>query len=151
MYSTKNVILNWYSSMKKNWEIFWWFLTEKMTLEIKFWHFLHLPSPYNTNSQNSIISFWYDFQAKTFTILYSRTWNFIIGIVIVLGQYWWDTLKCKMFDQNIWPTAYFDKLYCEMLMKYTYLQASNHTDPDPIVSKSNSREPWETYLRKVLL
>ena len=50
------------------------------------------------------------------------------------------------------PTGYRDKLCCEILMKCTYLTASNHTDPDPDspVSKSNNREPWETYLRKIL-
>ena len=30
---TKNVLLNWYSSMKKSWERFWWFLTWKIDFE----------------------------------------------------------------------------------------------------------------------
>ena len=34
MSMTKNVLLNWYSSMKKRWERFRWFL------KVKFWHFL---------------------------------------------------------------------------------------------------------------
>ena len=52
---TKNMLLNWYSSMKKKWERFQWFLTLKIYFELRFWHFL--TSPHYTSSQNSIISF----------------------------------------------------------------------------------------------
>ena len=54
---TKNVLLNWYSSMKKKMRkmrmIFW---HKKFTLKVKFWHF---GTAYYTNLQNSIISFEY--------------------------------------------------------------------------------------------
>ena len=55
----------------------------QLTLKVKFWHFL---TPLNyTNSQNSISSFGYvDYYAKNILILYSRTWNSITGIAILL-------------------------------------------------------------------
>ena len=49
---TKNVLLNWYSSMKNK--------LKKIPMIfdiVKFWHFL--TPPHYTNSQNSIISFEY--------------------------------------------------------------------------------------------
>ena len=55
---TKNVLLNYNSWMKKkidkDSDNFW---HRKLTLKVKFWHFL-TPS-HNTNFQNSIFSFWY--------------------------------------------------------------------------------------------
>ena len=49
---TRNVLLNWYFSMK---DYFW---NKKLTL--KLWHFLTPPhSPHYTNSQNSIVFFGY--------------------------------------------------------------------------------------------
>ena len=53
---TKNVLLNWCLTMKKEekkrLQCFW---CKKLTLKVQFWHFLTLP--YYTNSQNSITSF----------------------------------------------------------------------------------------------
>ena len=58
MLITKNVLLNWYSSMKKKIEKYFDnFWHKKLTLKVKFWHFL--TPPHYTNSQNSIISFGY--------------------------------------------------------------------------------------------
>ena len=54
---TKNVHLNWYSSMKKNEKDFHDFWHRKLTLQVKLRHFL--TPPHYTNSQNSIISFEY--------------------------------------------------------------------------------------------
>ena len=56
--SIKNVLQNRYFSMKKKiQEDPDDFLHRKMTLKVKFWHFL--TPPYYTNSQSSIISFGY--------------------------------------------------------------------------------------------
>ena len=79
---TKYVLLNWYSSMKKEIEKdsddFW---RRKLTLKVEFWHFL--TPPHYTNSQNSIISFGYvDFKAKIFPILYPPLENSTTRITI---------------------------------------------------------------------
>ena len=79
---TKNVHLNWYSSIKKKIEEdsddFW---HRKLTLKVKFWHFL-TPSHY-TNSQNLIIFFGYvDSIAKIFPISYPPLENSTIRITI---------------------------------------------------------------------
>ena len=55
---TKNVLLNWYSSMK----IFFWndlydLGHRKLTLKDKFCHFL--TACHKSKTQNSMISFWY--------------------------------------------------------------------------------------------
>ena len=63
---TKHMLLNWYSSMKKKIEkdsddfLHW-----KLTLNVKFWHFL--TAHHQSKTQNSIISLGYvDSYAKTF-------------------------------------------------------------------------------------
>ena len=59
---SKNLLLNWYSSMKKDSNDFW---HRKLTLKVKLRHFL--TPPYYTNFQNSMISLGYvDFRQKSF-------------------------------------------------------------------------------------
>ena len=71
---TKNVLLNSYSSMKKyqkHSDDFW---HRKLTLKVRFWHFLTLP--HYTNSQNSMISFDYSwFLAKHLSNFVSLPWK----------------------------------------------------------------------------
>ena len=54
---TKNMFLNSYSSTKKNQKDSDDFLSQNLTLKVKFWPFL--TPPHYTNSQNSMISFEY--------------------------------------------------------------------------------------------
>ena len=74
--NNKNVLLNWYSLIKKKNEKysddFW---HRKLTLKAKLRHVL---TPFHyTNSQNSKISFDYvDFLAKIFRIMYPFAWKF---------------------------------------------------------------------------
>ena len=75
--------------------------------------------------------------------------------IIFLYEYWirrttcivfFDTFKHKIFHQkalqifakisDLMDTVINFAVKC--LMKCAYLKASNHTDPDPIVSKSNN-------------
>ena len=72
---TTNVLLNWYSSMKKkiqkDSDDFW---HRKLTLKVKFWRFL--TARHQSKTQNSIISFGYvDSYAKICLILYPPTWK----------------------------------------------------------------------------
>ena len=60
--NNKNVLLNWYSSMKKIEKDSYDFRCRKLTFKVKFWHFLS--PPHYTNSQNSIISF--DYTVNTY-------------------------------------------------------------------------------------
>jgi tricorn protease-like protein len=63
---------------EKDSEDFW---HRKLTLKVKFWHFL--TPPHHNNSQNSIISFRYvDSLAKIFLILYPRLKNSTTHIAI---------------------------------------------------------------------
>ena len=87
---------NWYSLMKKLRDDFW---HTKLTLKVKFWHFL-TPLHY-INSQNSIISFGYvDFWAKILLILYPPLENSITRITILL------MLPPKLFLINWWPMSF---------------------------------------------
>ena len=77
----KNVLLNWYSSMKKKYKDPIDFWNRKLPLKVKLWHFL--TPPHYTNSQNSIIFFGYVvFWQKSFLILYTPLGNSTIGIAI---------------------------------------------------------------------
>ena len=65
--------------IEKDWDDF---RNKKLTLKVKFWHFL--TPPHYTNSQNSRISFGYvDFQAKIFLILYPPFENSTTRIAIL--------------------------------------------------------------------
>ena len=65
--SNKNILLNSYCSMKKNQKDSDDFDIEKLTLKVKFWHFL--TSPHYTNSQNSMVSFDSDDSQMTHRLL----------------------------------------------------------------------------------
>ena len=71
---TKNMFLNSYSSTKKNQKDSDDFLSQNLTLKVKFWPFL--TPPHYTNSQNSMISFEYSwFLAKNISNFVSLPWN----------------------------------------------------------------------------
>ena len=72
---TKNVVLNWYSSMKtkieKDSDNFW---HRKLTLKVKFWHFLI--ARHYSNSPNLVILFDYSwFLARNLSNLLSLPWK----------------------------------------------------------------------------
>ena len=72
---TTNVLLNWYSSMKKkiqkDSDDFW---HRKLTLKVKFWYFL--TAPHYSNFQNLVISFEYSwFLAKNLSNFVSLPWK----------------------------------------------------------------------------
>ena len=75
---TKNVLLNWYSSMKKKLrKIRTIFDIENWLWKLRGWVILHfLTPPHSPNSENSIISFEYvDSEAKIFLMLYPSLEN----------------------------------------------------------------------------
>ena len=92
---TKNVLLNWYSSMKKNWERFWWFLTWKIDFESQIKALL--TPPHYTNSQNSIISFGYLcwFLSKNLSNFVPLLENSTTRITILHSSYLMKWLKQK--------------------------------------------------------
>ena len=86
MWITKNVLLNWYFSMKKNQKDSNYFLQENLTLKVICWHFLTPPHYFN--------SFGYVyFLPKIFLILYSFLKNSTTGIAIPCRlPYYWQVL-----------------------------------------------------------
>jgi len=91
---TKNVLLNWYSSMKKKLrKIRIIFDIENWLWKSRGWVILHfLTAHHQSNSQNSKISFWYvDSQAKTFPILYPSRENSTTGNAIVVLELVWSS------------------------------------------------------------
>ena len=98
---TKNVLLNWYSSMKKKIEKdsddFW---HKKLTLKVKFWHFF--TPPHYTNSQISIISFGYSWllgkNPSKFVLLVQKLDNLNLPLNKSRKmQFLWSWLHCETF------------------------------------------------------
>ena len=74
---TKNLLLNWYSSMKKNQKDSDDFWHRKLTLKVKFWHFL----------TNLVISFYYSwYLAKNLFDFYPSLQNSTTGIAIMYNH-----------------------------------------------------------------
>ena len=80
---TKNVLLNSYSSMKKKIrKLRMIFGVEKLTLKVRFWHFL--TCPHYTNSENSMNSFDYIwFFAQNLSNFVFLLWKLNSGIAII--------------------------------------------------------------------
>ena len=71
---TTDVLLNWYSSMKKNQKDSYDFWHRKLTLNVKFWYFL--TAPHYSNFQNLVISFEYSwFLGKNLSNFVSLPWK----------------------------------------------------------------------------
>ena len=71
---TTNMLLNWYSSVKKNQKDSDDFWHRKLTLKVKFWYFL--TAPHYSNFQNLVISFEYSwFLAKNLSNFVSLPWK----------------------------------------------------------------------------
>ena len=94
---TTNVLLNWYSSMKKkiqkDSDDFW---HRKLTLKVKFWYFL--TAPHYSNFQNLVISFEYSwFLAKNLSNFVSLPWKLHNRECHILQShsYNWDSNSAK--------------------------------------------------------
>ena len=100
---TKNVLLNWYSSMKKkkNEKDSYNFRHRKLIMKVEFWHFL--TPPHYTISQNSITSFEYvDFEANIFLIVYPPLENSRTRITI--------SVKAR-FASHSFTNSHLDHIY----------------------------------------
>ena len=72
---TKNVLLNWYSLMKKNWERFGWFLTKKIGFESQIFA-LFDSSPFIQNSKfNTFLWVCWFLCKNIFLVLYPPAWK----------------------------------------------------------------------------
>ena len=105
---TTNVLLNWYSSMKKkiqkDSDDFW---HRKLTLKVKFWYFL--TAPHYSNFQNLVISFEYSwFLAKSLSNFVSLPWKLhnrechngqcSVEIIRMYNTYFWNKMIIKWYE-----------------------------------------------------
>ena len=103
---TTNVLLNWYSSMKKNQKHSDDFWHRKLTLKVKFWYFL--TAPHYSNFQNLVISFEYSwFLAKNLSNFVSLPWKLhnrechtIHPLVLLPLMVDWGSLQYLMYVEQ---------------------------------------------------
>ena len=109
---TKNVLLNSYSSMKKNEKDSYDFWHRKLTLKVKFWHFL--TARHHFNSPNLVISFDYSwFLAKNLSSFVSLLWKLHnrychnCRSLLTASLLWTSSGKPKGLLNNIWTKRLF--------------------------------------------